>query len=776
MRKLFFKAAGFLLAGALMLNGCSSGKEESGLRGPEEAARKEEALPFDFEVNAETFELIFQVNGEKIPVSGAAQKRAVEGYREEDGKVMWSYPEEQVRVEAASRDNYLEVKIVSETEGDNSFVWPCISADQYYLPLGEGKRVPADDAGWIEYLDQRQVSVMEEFSMPFWMAEEGDYCILFIMENPYRMQLDFSAEPSLSFAVSHEYPEIDPEKTNSYRIYVTKSGPVGGAKQYKNYVAEKGRLVTLEQKAQQNPNIRKLYGAPFIYLWGENIVSADDIRWENFRQAVGGPVMDYLCSFSDGIESGEEFKGALREIQGQDYVTAYQKNVICGYISQVLRREDFWNPTILKARNPQIDALLQKGSSLNDVQRLQLNKEALAANMEGVFGAVSDWMDASTVDLLSDMKQSGIDRAWIGLNSWEQAYAKPKLAETAEDMGYLMASYDSYHSIHAPGQEQWITACFEDASLYENATVTDKNGEKEKGFQNVGRKLNPALSLPAVKSRMERIMSNHIPFHSWFIDCDATGEIYDDYTPGHMTTQQQDLAARLERMAYIRDRYGLVIGSEGGGDFAASTIAFAHGIELKSFSWMDADMKSNQESEYYIGRYYNPAGGVAEHFSKRIPVKEQYRLVFVAPQYDVPLFKLVYNDSVITAAHWDWSTFKIKGATQDRMVREVLYNVPPLYHLDREQWEEYGPDMAAHHKVWSAFSSKAVRREMTDFAWLREDGTVQKTVYGDGLAAVANFGDTAYLDEKGEIPPHSVRIEEGGQSMVYTPALAESHR
>ena len=72
-------------------------------------------------------------------------------------------------------------------------------------------------------------------------------------------------------------------------------------------------------------------------------------------------------------------------------------------------------------------------------------------------------------------------------------------------------------------------------------------------------------------------------------------------------------------MAYIRDQYHMVIGSEGGNDFAASTIAYAHGIELKSFSWMDEDMKSNKDSEFYIGNYYYPSGGVAAHFSKVIP-------------------------------------------------------------------------------------------------------------------------------------------------------------
>lgn len=777
MRKLVLKMVSCVLPGILILSGCSVEKEVPNSNESAEAAKQESAMPFDFRVDAETFELSFEVNGQTVPISGGSGTRTMENYVEKDGMISWDYPDEQIQVQLIPQENYLEVQITQTGSGDASFVWPSITAEQYYLPLGEGKRVPADDSAWINYLDQQQVSVMEQFSMPFWISENDGYCVLFIMENPYRTQMEFSAQPDLSFFVSHEYPEIDTDKTNSYRIYVTENDPVNCAKIYRNYVKEKGRFMTLEQKAEQNSNIEKLYGAPFIYLWGDHIISSDDINWAPFRQSVDTPIMDYLRSFSSEIENGSEFENALSELSRHDYVADFQRNVICSYLSQALNRDDFWNENIFTKRNSQMDTMLRGGyENLTDAQKLQLHKEALSTNMPNVFHTASDWMNASTLDLLSDMKKSGIDHAWIGLNSWEQAYAKPELIEQAADMDYLIASYDSYHSIHAPGEEKWITARFEDHTLYENATVADKNGKKESGFQNVGRKLNPTLSMPSVKSRMEGIMSNHLPFNSWFIDCDATGEIYDDYTPEHITTQQQDLAARLERMAYIRDQYDFVIGSEGGNDFSASTIAFAHGIELKSFSWMDEDMKSNKESEYFIGKYYNPAGGVAEHFSKRIPVKEQYFTVFVDAQYDIPLFKLVYNDSVITAAHWDWSTFKIEGATQDRMLREVLYNVPPIYHLDSEQWNEYKNDIMAHHKVWTDFSSKAIRCEMTDFAYLQEDGAVQKTVYGDDLLAIANFADVPYSYEGMEIPAHSVLIEESGQNTIYTPVLDDAHK
>lgn len=763
MNKLWKKGMCLLFAAAAAVSGCAS-----------DGKNVEAESSFKIQVDPESFALSVLTEEESILISKGSGDYSVSDYKQEDNQITWSYPEEQIQVSLTQEEDYLSVEITSQSEEDNEFVWPNISAKQYYIPLGEGKRVPADDPAWQAYLNKQEFSVLEQLSMPFWISSAGEYSVLFIMENPYRTKLNFTADSGIDFTVSHQYPEISHNKTNKFRIYLTDHNPVSSAKIYRNYIIEQGKFATLEQKAEKNPDIRKLYGAPFIYLWGDFIISAEDVHWQAFRKSVSSPVISYLLSFADKIENGEEFQNVLNDIEGQDYVDDYQKNVICYYITQVLKKENFFNPSVFLQSSEKLENLLSKGyNTLNETERIQVHKLALEVNLPEVFSEEGQWMKASTTDLIDELKAEGIDQAWIGLNSWEQAYAKPELVRQALEQGYLIASYDSYHSIHKPGEEKWITAKFNDTSLYEKATITNRDGEKEKGFQNVGRKLNPALSLPAVKERMEGIMSNKLPFNSWFIDCDATGEIYDDYSPDHITSEEEDVKARLERMAYIRDQYNLVIGSEGGNDFSASTIAYAHGIELKTFSWMDEDMKSNKDSKYYIGKYYSPDGGVAEHFSKRIPIKDQYYTIFADPKYDVPLFKLVYNDSVITSYHWDWSTFKIQGATQDRMIREVLYNVPPLYHLDSAEWEKYKEDIASHQKVWSSFSKQAITKEMTDFKYLVSDGSVQKTVYGNTLTAVANYSAAPYMYEGREILPHSVYITENGKSTLYTPVLQE---
>lgn len=727
---------------------------------------------FDYQVDAENFSLFLLSSTDTIPVVTLGETKTVAQFEASEQETSWKYPDEQISVSIRPKENYLNVSITSEAAEDNSFTWPNISAEHYYLPLGEGKNIPADNAVWNSYLNGQNFALLEQFSMPFWASVSGDYAVLFIAENPTGTSLNFTANPELSFSSTQEYPAIDQNKTKNYRIYLTDNDPVSISKIYKSYVEDNKGFVTLAQKAESNPDIKKLYGAPFIYLWGDFVISAEDIDWKAFKDSTDSPILNYLLSFCDSQPEGQDFKNTIGEIKSQDYVASYQKSVICRYISSVLKQDNFWNPEFLPTDTEQIKQLLSKGyESLNSTEKIQLHKYALAAAAPQIFKSADEWMAADTTDLMKDLKASGVDQAWIGLNSWEQAYAKPELVETAANQGYLIGSYDSYHSIHEPGNEQWITAQFEDTSLYENATVTDKNGEKVGGFKNVGRKLNPTLSLPSVKTRMDSIASNQLPFNSWFIDCDATGEIYDDYSPEHITTQEEDLKARLERMAYIRDNHQMVIGSEGGHDFAASTIAFAHGIELKSFSWMDEDMKQNKDSEYFIGKYYNPNGGVAEHFAKRIPIKEQFYTLFADPRFDVPLFKLVYNNSVLTSYHWDWSTFKIQGLTKERMLREVLFNVPPLYHLDAVEWEKYKEDISAHTSVWSDFSRLAVLEEMTDFAYLSDDKSVQKTAYGENLMAIANYGSDSFDYEGSEIPSHSVLIQTGQDSFVYTPEV-----
>ncbi|WDV46275.1 glycoside hydrolase [Clostridiaceae bacterium M8S5] len=775
MKICYFKKSFVVFLVLFMFTGCATKINHDSSIEREQLAIVKNKDAVKYQVDPETFSLQIIKDDDVVPISAAMQNRNVANYNQNEKVTKWSYPKEQVDVAIKAHKDYLHVTITSSSNDDNKFLWPKITGETFYLPFGEGKRIPAEDSTWTNYLRSKEFDVLEQLSMPFWATEQGEHTVLFILENPYRNTMNFSDDNQIEFVLSHGYPKIDDNKINSFRIYIADKNPTSVAKIYRDYVKEKGDFITFKEKAKKNPNIERLYGAPHIYLASEYVISSKNINWQAFRKSLNSDVIKYILSYTSKLESGKEMQTVINEIRNQDYVNKYQKNVVCRFLSDVLRQDNFFDSSIFLNKDEFMKTAIEKNNK-DQATIIQLNKHALSSNLPNVFEDAQVWMNDETVDLIKDLKNSGIEKAWIGLHSWEQAYAKPDLTKTAIQLGYLVAPYDSYHSIHKPGEEKWITAIFSDISLYDNATISKKNGQKVTGFQNIGRKLNPTLSLPLVKERVENILGTQIPFNSWFIDCDATGEIYDDYSPEHITTEQQDLVARLNRMKYIRDNYNMVIGSEGGHDFATSTIAFAHGIELKSFSWLDDDMKKNKDSKYYIGNYYSPTGGVAEHFSKRIPIKDHLSTIFVDPRYDLPLYKLVYNDSVVTTYHWDWSTFKIIGAVKNRMLREVLYNVPPMYHLDRQQWEKYKEDIIAHTKFWSDFSKQVITKEMTEFKKLTVSANVQMCRYGDNIAVIANFGSSPYDYYSVEIPANSLLLKIDEEIQIYSPRVAAKNQ
>ena len=141
-------------------------------------------------------------------------------------------------VEISGQDGFLQVDITAEGDGDQSFAWPVVAAERYYIPFGEGKRIPAADEVWKEYLGGEEFTVLEELSMPFWSAVYGDSAVVCVMEDPLRTSMDFSDSGDVGFTVHHEYAAISGDRTSTFRIYLTDADPVSAAKRYRDFVEE----------------------------------------------------------------------------------------------------------------------------------------------------------------------------------------------------------------------------------------------------------------------------------------------------------------------------------------------------------------------------------------------------------------------------------------------------------------------------------------------------------------------------------------------------------
>ncbi|GAF06994.1 lipoprotein [Paenibacillus pini JCM 16418] len=669
---------------------------------------------FTFDADPETAQLFVEKDGVKESASLPLPKETVTQLKKTPEIISWSYPQKQMDIKMEKKDHYVEVSLTSN--GASSYEWPKVQGESYMLPIGDGKYIPAGDKIWRNFLTDNNMNFIESFSMRFFAVNHKGYSVLYIADDMYNDTIQFKTEPAIQMSFTHDFPSINSNKSYKFRIYVTDNDPAKISQIYRAYIQEKGEFKTLQQKAEENPNVNKLFGAPHIYLWSSQALTLDNIHWNKLKQSVEGPLFNrieqLLKQYSD--DGSGEFNSVLADISKNDYIDNYQKNTITTGLNTAIKLPQLYTPTLFKDPDDDSKALLNKGiDQLSEQELYTLNKRLLKSVLKDTVDPLEQWGADASTNVLKDMHASGIQKAWIGLPNWADGLQNPAMVEEANQLGYLVGPYDSYHSIQQNASKDWNTASFEDTSLYDNSTIENKNGEKIKGFLGRGRKLNPTLSLPSVKQRVNGILQNNIPFNSWFIDCDATGEIYDDYSSDHPTTEQQDLQARLERMTYISNDKKMVIGSEGGNDFASTTIAFAHGIETPVIQWSDEDMRVNKTSPYYVGGYWSEGGGTPERYAKTVPIKEAYKHIYIDPTYSLPLYKLVYNDSVITTHHWEWGSLKIKDEIGNRMLSELLYNVPPLYHIDQDSWKKNKQMITAYLNIWSPFHEKAVTKLLT---------------------------------------------------------------
>ncbi|PFJ72144.1 hypothetical protein COI97_32885, partial [Bacillus cereus] len=77
-------------------------------------------------------------------------------------------------------------------------------------------------------------------------------------------------------------------------------------------------------------------------------------------------------------------------------------------------------------------------------------------------------------------------------------------------------------------------------------------------------------------------------------------------------------------------------------------------------------------------------------------------------------------------------------------------------------WNKHKKEITEHLKVWNEVHKKAVKEEMTDFAYLSEDKLVQSASYGKDIKIIVNFSNEDVEIEKMKIKAKSALINNNG--------------
>lgn len=698
--------------------------------------------------------------------------------------VHWDLPAKAATVSMQLRESELTVRIRASKEG--SFTWPVFQGSKplkaLVWPRWEGCYVPLDDAEWVQYLiDYGKWNTLEGLTMPFWGFDCGGYMLTCIVTNPCNNEITFGKKNSqLAARFTHEFASNNAVKEYGFSIRLSESSsPIEPAREFRRWLVRSGRFVSMREKLKSVPKAERLLGAPHVYLWGDGFFTRHDIparQWAPFCRKLVAQSNEAGDSVGKRIKAGmaPAHWAEVVQLAGAQWPDSFTKGEIAAELSRLLERPDFYEEPSWKGIALPDEAarlLRRERSTLTTAELCRLNGLLLRAAYPEALADVNDWGDGVSMRMLKAFEQAGFDRMRLCVGGWSGIEKRPEVAAQADKMGYLFGTYDSFHSIHDPRlrgtDSTWETAQF-DADLYEKGPIVGKDGRKLRGFKQAGYKLSPIAARPAVEKRVNENL-RRVPYSYYFVDCDAFGEVFDDYSPLHPATQARDIAARNDRLAWISGAHHVVVGSEGGSAYAAPVVHLVEGVFQPDMGWGDPDLK-DKKSKYYTGAYYPPDG--PKCFVQPVPLKAIYERTFYDPRFRLPLYEVVFHDSVVTGHHWSAGSLKYQNVLDTVALTELLYQVPPLYHLNLDEFVKSRDAIKKHYAFFSPLHRALGFTPMTDFAWLTSDRLVQRTLFGDQAELVANFGARPFDYQGTTIPARSIlaRWLKSGKKELFTPA------
>ncbi len=590
----------------------------------------------------------------------------------------------------------------------------------------------------MSWLDRRLPRNITE--LPVLGAKFGDRFLVLIVPWPHYAELvlrDSRLGVRFSFPggennrtttnVIVQWVKGDPlEVAHAFRQWRQNAGDIGGVP----------RPRSLSQKVRELTRVNRMFGAAHFYLWGPAMFSRHDVpsqKWVPLAQAIrDAPEASFEARLR--LQFSDDERAALTELAESEWPIKYLVLTLAQAFERVLTSRTW----------------LGLPESMSPKAIVTRNREALADGLKEFVHDPDTWGDGLSVTLLNEMHRAGIDRAVLSLSDLYGAAVRPAVAKHATELGYLLGPYDSYHSVHSPDahpDKTWETAQF-DREAFENGRVVKAGGQRQGGFMGRGFHLSPSAAWPYVQERVGNVLANN-GYSSWFIDCDATAECFDDFNPLHPASRVDDMNIRRKRLSWLESDKQLLVGSEGGSVLFADVIHFGHGVHTPYIGHLDPAFR-DKESKHYLGRHYPPDS--PEQYFKSVPVPPSLQSPYFDPLIRIPLYQAALGDEVVATHHWIFDSLKFNDIGTIRALMEILYMVPPMYHVNREMWPIRREKILRHVGFWGPLHRELATATLVQFEYLSQDRLVQKTSFQTDTGVVTitvNFSDQAQMNYPG---------------------------
>ena len=673
-----------------------------------------------------------------IQASTGVAARAVSQLAHSDQQADWQWDDGAFRVSATLEQRDLALSIRARAPGEIPILQQPASAlgKGFMWPLAEGHYVPADNAIWKAFLlEQGDFNTTQDLSLPLWGVDHSAFTLNWLLTNPYNNRLRWQPDQALSLA--HEFTSLDPDAPMTLRLHLGDGDPLAGAKRYRQWLVEQGRYEPLADKLRQTLEAQKLLGASHVYLWGNDLLALEDVRdWSLLLQRL----------------RGHELKGLLDKESAK-------------VLAQTTTLNRYEQTVLLRGLNAAINKKARQSWQVAepDMTRLAARYGELRSELAVDFaGALREDPAAWGNRVIQSLSRSGLPRVLLTLGEgWEGGLWHPEAIRAGVDAGFLMAPYDSYETaLSATENPDWTTAHL-GAKAYRDCAIVLKDGKLKTGFQKSGHYTDPRCVRPLLEARVKAVHAK-AGFNAWFLDAYATSMLFDSYRSNASMTQAQNAEGNIDASRWINTVPKLVTGSEDGNAITAQGILFAHGMQTPVIGWGDREMTQDPQSPYFVGNWY-PTEQPAVFF-KSVPLKEPFRTLYFEPTMRLPLYQAVFHGSVITTHHWLFDSLKLSNVQGDNELTQLLYNVPPLYHLSAATLKARLPMIQRQDRFFRPLHQRLATQEMTGFRWLTVDKQLQQTTFADGTRLVANF---SVVENQGYAGRSVALLVEGEEPVVY---------
>lgn len=673
-----------------------------------------------------------------IQASSGVAARAVSQLAHSDQQADWQWDDGAFRVSATLEQRDLALSIRARAPGEIPILQQPASAlgQGFMWPLAEGHYVPADNAIWKAFLlEQGDFNTTQDLSLPLWGVDHGAFTLNWLLTNPYNNRLRWQPDQALSLA--HEFTSLDPDAPMTLRLHLGDGDPLAGAKRYRQWLVEQGRYEPLADKLRQTPEAQKLLGASHVYLWGNDLLALEDVRdWSLLLQRLRGHELNGLLD-----------KESAKVLAQTTALNRYEQTVLLRGLNAAINKKARQSWQVAEP----------------DMTRLAARYGELRGELAVDFaGALSENPTAWGNPVIQSLSNAGLPRVLVTLGEgWEGGLWHPEAIRAGVDAGFLMAPYDSYETaLSATENPDWTTAHL-GSNAYRNCAIVLKGGKLKTGFQQSGHYTDPRCVRPLLEARVQAVQAK-AGFNAWFLDAYATSMVFDSYRGSAPMTQAQNAEGNIDASRWINTARKLPTGSEDGNAITAQGILFAHGMQTPVMGWGDHAMTKDKQSPYYVGNWFPPEQPAV--FFKPVPLKEPFRTVYVEPTMRLPLYQAVFHGSVITTHHWLFDSLKLSNVQVENELTQLLYNVPPLYHLSAATLKQRLPLIQRQDAFFRPLHQRLAMQEMTGFRWLTADRRVQETTFADGTRLVANLSN----EEKAGYAARSVTaLLKGEEAQVY---------